>query len=587
MNYVAIEMNAILNESTKEDYLAHVGVGHDKGGHSGRYPWGSGKNPYQHSEEFISEYNKMREAGNTEAEIAKYFECQTKDLRTALRIAKHQEKLNELYRIKEMSDRGMTPTQIGKELGLNESSVRDKLKIYDNNKAVMANNTADMLVKQLKEKKYIDVGSATEHDLGVTRDIMDEAIMLVEARGEGRRLDIRNPQATNKGNYTTMQVLGPFDMEYPDLYAARDADQIKNITEYTSDDGGKTFKSLEKPASFDSNRLAIRYADDPGKVKGTDKDGIVEIRRGVADLDLGESHYAQVRILVDGKYYIKGMAVYSDDLPPGKDILFNTNKKSDKSMAEVLKPIKKDDPMNPFGSTIAANGQSHYIDKDGKEKLSPINKTREEGEWETWSKELPSQFLAKQDIKMIKNQLDLSKADKRLEFEEIKSLNNPIVKRHYLEEFVSNMDSASIHLKAATLPGQKYKVILPIASIKDTEVYAPQFKDGTKLALVRFPHEGTFQIPILTVNNKNQEGKRTITPTAVDAIGISANAAERLSGADFDGDTVLAIPMSSKVKVTSQPALKGLEGFDPKVEYPAKPGMKPAWKKGSRTEQNQ
>jgi len=28
-------------------YIMHYGVGHDKGGHSGRYPWGSGKNPKQ------------------------------------------------------------------------------------------------------------------------------------------------------------------------------------------------------------------------------------------------------------------------------------------------------------------------------------------------------------------------------------------------------------------------------------------------------------------------------------------------------------------------------------------------------------
>jgi len=27
-------------------YIMHYGVGHDKGGHSGRYPWGSGENPY-------------------------------------------------------------------------------------------------------------------------------------------------------------------------------------------------------------------------------------------------------------------------------------------------------------------------------------------------------------------------------------------------------------------------------------------------------------------------------------------------------------------------------------------------------------
>ena len=49
-------------------------------------------------------------------------------------------------------------------------------------------------------------------------------------------------------------------------------------------------------------------------------------RRGVADLDLGDSHYAQVRILVDGTHYLKGMAMYSDDMPDGADIVFNTNK---------------------------------------------------------------------------------------------------------------------------------------------------------------------------------------------------------------------------------------------------------------------
>ena len=587
MNYVASEMKAILNDSEKKDCLAHYGVGHDKGGHSGRYPWGSGDNPYQHATKFINRYNELSKQGFTEAEIAKYLECKTKDLRTALRIAKHQEKLEELYKIKEMSDKGMTPTQIGKELGLNESSVRDKLKVYDTNKAVRAKQTADILAEQVKKKGYIDVGSAVEHELNVSRDILDEAIMLVEAQGLGQRYDIRNPQVTNKGQYTTMQVLCPYGTEYKDVYEARDNDKINTITEYTSTDGGKTFVSMRKPESMDSSRLAIRYADDPGKIKGTDKDGVIEIRRGVADLDLGDSHYAQVRILVDNKYYLKGMAVYSDDIPEGKDILFNTNKKSDKAMKDVLKEIKHDDPINPFGSAISANGQSTYVGDDGKEHLSLINKTREEGEWETWSKELPSQFLAKQDMKLVTNQLNLSKADKKLEFEEIKSLTNPIIKRHYLEAFASDCDSSAEHLKAATLPGQRYSVILPLTSIKEDQIYAPRFKDGTKLALVRFPHGGTFEIPIVTVNNKNREGMKTITPTAVDAVGVSSSVAERLSGADFDGDTVLTIPMSSRVKITSTPALKGLVGYDPKVEYPPKEGMKPAWKKGSSMEQQQ
>lgn len=34
-------------------YIMHYGVGHDKGGHSGRYPWGSGENPYGGKKKFI------------------------------------------------------------------------------------------------------------------------------------------------------------------------------------------------------------------------------------------------------------------------------------------------------------------------------------------------------------------------------------------------------------------------------------------------------------------------------------------------------------------------------------------------------
>ena len=45
-----------------------------------------------------------------------------------------------------------------------------------------------------------------------------------------------------------------------------------------------------------------------------------------------------------------------------------------------------------------------------------------------------------------------------------------------------------------------------------------------------------------------------------------------MSGADFDGDTVMCIPThdaSGKVRITSTDPLKGLEGFDPKTTYGA------------------
>lgn len=105
--------------------------------------------------------------------------------------------------------------------------------------------------------------------------------------------------------------------------------------------------------------------------------------------------------------------------------------------------------------------------------------------------------------------------------------------------------------------------------MKDDEVYAPNYKNGEKVALIRYPHGGTFEIPILTVNNKQPTAKRMLD-NALDAIGINSKVAERLSGADFDGDTVMVIPTGGKVKVTSTPPLKGLEGFDPKLEYGGK-----------------
>ena len=122
-------------------------------------------------------------------------------------------------------------------------------------------------------------------------------------------------------------------------------------------------------------------------------------------------------------------------------------------------------------------------------------------------------------------------------------------------------------MQAAALPRQKYQVILPLTSVSENEIYAPNYNDGETVALIRYPHGGLFEIPVLKVNNKNTEGKRVIGTNPKDAVGINAKVAERLSGADFDGDTVMVIPFGKNYKIASQPPLKGLEGFDPKAEY--------------------
>ena len=171
-------------------------------------------------------------------------------------------------------------------------------------------------------------------------------------------------------------------------------------------------------------------------------------------------------------------------------------------------------------------------------------------------------------------------ADRQEEFDKIKELTNPAVKKALLEDFASSCDSAAVHLKAAALPRQKFQVILPLTTIKDNEIYAPNYKDGEQVALVRYPHGGTFEIPILTVNNRQKEGTKYISKNAKDAVGINLKVAERLSGADFDGDTVMVIPINRKTKITStrvddyDPKTNtGLRGFDPKLMYPKREGM--------------
>lgn len=554
MNPVAEEMN---------DILMHYGIKR----RSGRYPWGSGEDPYQHDRDFLGRIEELKKSGwsETPENIRDEFGLTTTQYRAQKALAKDERRALNVATAKSLKEDGLGETEIGRRMGVNESTVRSWLNAESEARMNQAKKTADFIKEQIAKKGTIDVGTGVERELGISKEKMNQALALLEAEGylvQSGRVE----QATNKGQWTTIKAISAPGTDPKDFYKFTKGEaNIASLNEYVSHDGGETFDKFVYPKSMDSNRLMIRYKEDGG----IDKDGIVEIRRGVADLSLGNSHYAQVRILVDGNKYIKGMAVYSDDMPDGVDVVFNTNKSKSIPKMEVLKNIK-DDPENPFGSLIKAGGQSYYIDKDGNRQLSLINKRADEGDWTDWKDALPSQFLSKQPLQLAKKQLGLAAADKMDEYNEICSLTNPTVKKYLLNKFADECDSAAVHLQAAALPGQKYHVIIPVNSLKDTEVYAPNYENGTKLALVRYPHGGTFEIPILTVNNKNPAARKLLGSDVSDAIGITAKVAERLSGADFDGDTVMCIPThdkGGKVKIQSTPPLKGLEGFDPKTAY--------------------
>ena len=574
-----------MNEITN-DILVHYGVKR----RSGRYPWGSGEDPYQHTGDIDIRVRELRKKGMSEKEVAKVLGYEnTSVLRDAVSRASNERKRIQVDRAKALRDDGLNNSQIAREMGVNESTVRSW---FNENREVnqrRAEKAADRLREELKTKHAIDVGAGVELEMGITKGKLKDALdILVE---EGYTVEgIGVPQVKDKSKRTIVTVVHDDTVTTRDLY--NDYSKIQSYGEYYSADGGETWSKREYPASIDSSRVKIKYGDEgPAGNTGSDKDGVIEIRRGVKDLDLGNAHYAQVRILVDGTHYLKGMAMYSDDIPDGVDIVFNTNKKKGTPKMEVMKEIQSD-PDNPFGAYIKANGQSYYDDPNGtyinpktgnKAKLSAINKLKEEGDWDKSSKNLSQQFLSKQPMQLIRQQLDLTYADYNSQYDEISKIPNPTVRKKMLEEFAGECDSATIHLQAAALPRQQTRVILPVTQLKENEVYAPYLKNGEKVSLVRYPHGGTFEIPQLTVNNNNRSAKK-ILGNAVDAIGINSKVAERLSGADFDGDTVVVIPTNSRVRVKSTKPLEGLKDFDPKSEYPYREGMKVLTKQQTQRE---
>jgi hypothetical protein len=552
----------------EDDYLAHYGILRK----SGRYPWGSGANPNQRARTFIDTIEKLRSEGISDTEIAKMFSTEdhpftTRHLRETNTIARNAKKAADIAQAQSLRDQGHSNMGIGKKMGINESSVRSLLAEGQKEKLDILTTTASQLRDQVDAGVFLDIGKGVENQMGISKEKLGSAVAILKDEGYVV-LNVQTPTATK--NKTTVKVLCPPDTTYRDVVT--NMDNITQITKF-SDDGGRSYFGLLPPKSLDSSRIAINYKEDGGDLA----DGVMYVRPGVEDLSLGGARYAQVRVLVDGTHYLKGMAMYKDDLPEGVDVLFNTNKskKDVPNKLDALKEVVRDvdgniDKDNPFGAMVDQIG-IHDERGDLIEVTSVMNRVNKEGDWEGWKNSISSQVLSKQSQKLAKQQLDKAYDAKKAEFDEIMALNNPAVRKKLLRAYSESVDAAAVHLKAAALPRQASHVILPVNSMKETEIYAPNYRDGERVALIRYPHGGTFEIPELTVNNRHAEAK-SLLGQAKDAVGINAKVAERLSGADFDGDTVLVIPNDSN-SIKTSPALESLKNFDPKSAYPAYEGM--------------
>ena len=575
----------VVDEEQYESYLMHYGTPR----HSGRYPWGSGENPYQRNAAFRNYVLDLRHKGMTDAEIARGMGMTKSQLTSEMSRARAENRAEDVAEAKRLISKGYSQSAVGRRMGINESQVRNLLKEDIQERANRSADTAELLKKDILENGgYLDIGKGSEEYLGTTQYVLKNAVAQLKNEG----WEVHNVKVTQAGTgkNTTVQVLAKPGTPWAEVANNMGDIRIVNAPYDKNDGNGRSSLGLERPVAIDPKRVMVRYKDDvgPDGGKGIDKDGVIELRRGVDDISLGGANYAQVRINVGDSHYLKGMAVYADDMPKGIDVIFNTNKRKGTPMMgdkddTVLKPMKRNketgdvDWDNPFGATIKTENQlnmaqRYYTDKNGNKKLSAINVVNEEGDWETWAPTLSSQFLSKQTPAMAKRQLKIASDARQAEFDDIMSLTNPTVKKKLLQEFADECDSASVHLKAAALPRQSSHVILPVPGLKENEIFAPNYRNGEQVALVRHPHAGRFEIPLLKVNNLSKEASRVIGKNSPDAVGINAKTAAILSGADFDGDTVLVIPTKG-TNLKSKPPLSGLKDFEPKDAYRAYPGM--------------
>jgi hypothetical protein len=565
------ELNAASKLDLQRDAL-HYGILRK----SGRYPWGSGKDEFQRSMDFFAYVNELKKKGVPEKDIATAIGLAAPDdkgfsvaqLRSTTTIAKEQKIQHETNRAVQLREKGVSIEEIAKDLKIPAPTVRLRLKNSENMKKASLLNTADILRKNVDEHDIVDIGKGVEHHLGISPERLKAAVgVLHDEEYQTYTLQVRQPGTKQN---TNQKVLVKPGVSYGE--AKKMTDRIHTMGEWT-EDNGLTFIGVHPPLSISSKRLKVNFAEDGG----AQQDGVVYVRRGAKDLDMGKNTYAQVRIMIDNTHYIKGMAIATDDMPVGVDLVFNTNKKrgtpilGDKNNT-VLKNLE-DDETNPFGSII--NRQIVKTDpKTGKEHVvSGINLLREEGEWD-WRESLPSQMLAKQPHSLIKSQLQVTRDEVKNRLNEINTITNAVVRKKALEDLADKVDSDAVDLRAAALSGrQKTCVILPFPKMPKNEIYAPNFETGERVVLIRYPHGGRFEIPEVTVNNNNRTAKKLLG-NAIDAIGIHPSVAEKLSGADFDGDTVVVIPnRSGKIKgsqsLGSQAKVyeDALNGFDAKRIY--------------------
>lgn len=207
---------------TEEEHLAHYGILR----RSGRYPWGSGTTQSARNKSFLDTIEELKSKGMSETEIARGFSTDehpftTTHLRAAKTIALNQQKQEKIAQAQRLRDKGYSHEKIALRMGLaGESSVRALLAPGEKHKVDVLTSTADMLKRQVAEKKYVDVGKGVNLDLpisdggniGISKGKFDTAVAMLQEQGYKVHY-LKQPQQTT-GKDTRLKVLTKPDVSY-------------------------------------------------------------------------------------------------------------------------------------------------------------------------------------------------------------------------------------------------------------------------------------------------------------------------------------------------------------------------------------
>lgn len=175
----------------KSEYLTHYGTKR----HSGRYPYGSGDNPYQHEAwgVFLSRLDELRDSGwtDTPENIKKEFgeEMTVAQFRKERYWATYKNRCYLVQTAERLKSKGceengwqpMTNKEIADKMGLpGESSVRSLLDTKKKDRMMETQVTADELKKIVDSKNMVDVGSGSAQMLGINENKFKNALYLLE-----------------------------------------------------------------------------------------------------------------------------------------------------------------------------------------------------------------------------------------------------------------------------------------------------------------------------------------------------------------------------------------------------------------------